>query len=113
MGKMPDVDTVLFTQDWHDGYMIAEICQRHRLTKDQAVRLRIRLGLPPRLSRTGRRRNENPAVPTEKEIKARAAAIRDSWTPEIEAKRAGRTEIPYEIPQEIETPEDFDPRWYE
>lgn len=113
MGKMPDVDISLFTQDWHDGLMIAEICQRHRLTKDQAVRLRIRLGLTPRLSRSGRRRGPNPAAPTPAEIKERAAEIRKSWTPEIEAKRAGREEARYEIPCDVETPEDFDPRWYD
>lgn len=113
MGKTPDVDVSLFSQDWHDGLMIAEICQRHRLTKDQAVRLRIRLGLPPRLSRAGRRRGPPPSVPNPAEILARAAEIRKGWTAEIEAKRAGREDAPYEIPRDVETPDDFDPRWYD
>ena len=102
-----------FKADWSNGLMISEICQRHTLSRDQVVRLRIRLELPPRMDR-GRRSRAAQGVPTQEQIAERAAAIRLDWTPEIERKRRGLdAEQFYEIPRDVETPEDFDPKWYE
>lgn len=113
MGRRPEANTALFRADWQDGLLIAEICQRHTLTKDQVVRLRISLSLPPRLDRSTRRRLTVEPTPTETEIAKRAAEIRAGWTLETERKRLGFEEKPYEIPTDVETPPDFDPTWYE
>lgn len=103
-----------FTGDWASGLMIAEICQRHTLSRDQVIRLRIRLELPPRLDRRARRTKQEQETPTKEEIERRAAEIRAGWSADVERKRRG---IPddycYEIPQGLETPQDFDPQWYE
>jgi hypothetical protein len=62
----------------------------------------------------GRRRRPEQQTPTEDEIKARSAEVRARWTPEMEAKRRGADlDDRYEIPQNVETPEDFDPGWYD
>jgi hypothetical protein len=113
MGRRPEANETLFRVDWHGGLLIAEICQRHTLTKDQVVRLRVSLKLPPRTDRAARRRVGAVPVPDEAEIARRAAEVRAGWTPEIEQKRLGFEEIPYEIPTNVETPPDFDPRWYD
>jgi hypothetical protein len=103
----------LFKADWFDGLMISDICQRHTLSRDQVVRLRVSLELPPRMDR-GRRSRPEQETPTRQEIDERAAQIRAGWTPEIERKRRGvEGEQFYEIPQNVETPEDFDPQWYD
>lgn len=108
------VQITAFTDDWHDGLLISEICQRHTLSRDQVVRLRIRLDLAPRLDCRKRKRPPEVETPTREEIAERSAEIRAGWTPEVERRRRGLDEEnPYEIPQMVETPEDFDPRWYE
>jgi hypothetical protein len=108
------VQIEVFKSDWLGGLMIADICQRHTLSRDQVVRLRVSLELPARMDRGNRRTRGEHETPTKEEIEQRAAAIRSKWTPEIERKRRGLDVITfYEIPQDIETPEDFDPRWYE
>jgi hypothetical protein len=115
MRSTATVQVSLFKTDWHDGLLISDICQRHTLSRDQVVRLRVNLGLPARMDR-GRRRREEQETPTEQEIRDRAYEIRLQWTPELERKRRG---IPtdyddsYRIPQDVETPPDFDPRWYD
>jgi len=83
--------------------MIVDLCQRHTLSRDQVVRLRVRLELPPRLERRGRPRKEEQETPTREEIDLRAAEIRGlDGSPEF-----------YEIPRDVESPPDFDPRWYD
>lgn len=102
-----------FRADWSEGLLIADICQRHTLSRDQVIRLRVSLELPPRMDR-GRRHRERQETPTQEEIAQRAAEIRAGWTPEIERKRRGlECEQFYEIPQNVETPPDFDPGWYD
>lgn len=113
MGRRPEANAALFRADWQGGLLIAEICQRHTLTKDQVVRLRISLELPPRLDRSARRRLSVDPVPDEAEIARRAAEVRAGWSHETEMKRLGVEEIPYEIPMNVETPPDFDPKWYD
>jgi hypothetical protein len=113
MGRRPEANTALFRADWHGGLLVAEICQKHTLTKDQVVRLRISLELPPRLDRSARRRVSVEPVPSEEEIARRAAEIRAGWTDDVHLKRMGIVEKPYEIPTDVETPPDFDPRWYD
>lgn len=94
--------------------MIAEICQRHTLSRDQVVRLRVNLELPARMDRGNRKTKGEQETPSQAEIAERAAEIRARWTPDVERKRRGvETEVFYEIPQNVETPDDFDPRWYE
>lgn len=115
MRNTTTIQISLFRVDWQNGLMISEICQRHTLSRDQVVRLRVNLGLPPRMDR-GRRRKSEQQTPTLEEIANRAAEIRLSWTPEIERKRRGLSpegEDAYEIPQNVETPPDFEPKWYE
>lgn len=109
------VQISLFKADWFSGLMISEICQRHTLSRDQVVRLRVGLALPPRMDRGSRRRRAAECrTPTEDEIKQRAAEIRAKWTPETERRRAGIDgPVLYEIPQDVETPDDFDPQWYD
>lgn len=114
MRNTATVQVSLFKTDWLGGLMIADICQKHTLSRDQVVRLRVSLELPARMDRGNRRKTGEQETPTPEEIKERAAKIRSEWTPEIERKRRGvETEVFYEIPQNVETPEDFDPRWYE
>jgi hypothetical protein len=38
-----------FRADWSDYIPIAELCQRYNITKDQVIRLRVVLALPPRM----------------------------------------------------------------
>ena len=107
------VQVTRFKADWLEGLMISEICQRHTLSRDQVVRLRVSLELPPRMDR-GRRRTANRETPTQQEIAERAVEVRAGWTPEIERKRRGVAEDEhYEIPKNVETPPDFDPQWYD
>lgn len=107
------VQVPLFKSDWSEGLMISEICQRHTLSRDQVVRLRVSLELLPRMDR-GRRRRPASETPTKAEIAQRAAEIQAKWSPEIERKRRGiADEERYEIPQNVETPPDFDPIWYD
>jgi hypothetical protein len=115
MRSIPPEQITLFKSDWLDGLMIVDLCQRHTLSRDQVVRLRVRLELPPRLERRGRPRKEEQETPTREEIDLRAAEIRSDWTPEIERKRRGLDGSPefYEIPRDVESPPDFDPRWYD
>ena len=113
MGNTTQVQISLFKADWGDGYLISEICQRHTLTKDQVVRLRVSLELPPRLDRAARLRRCTPPPPTEEEIKERTEKIRSGWDEETERKRRGSIDRPYEIPWGVESPPDFDPGWYE
>ena len=107
--------TPTFSDDWANGLLIAEISQRHTMSKDQVVRLRLRLKLEPRLDRSKRCRKENPPLPTPEEIEERAREIRKKWTVGIERTRRGLDdeEEPYEIPQDIQPPDDFDSIWYE
>jgi hypothetical protein len=106
--------TDLFRRDWFDGLMISEICQRHTLSRDQVVRLRVRLELPARMDRGRRRKAKENETPTQEEISFRAAEIRKNWPPEVERKRRVYQEPEfYEIPQNVEAPEDFDPSWYD
>lgn len=113
MGRRPEANTALFRADWQVGLLIADICQRHTLTKDQVVRLRVGLDLPPRMDRSSRRRVTLEPVPDTDEIERRAAAVRVGWTDDILRKRLGIEEKPYEIPTGVEAPPDFDPRWYD
>jgi hypothetical protein len=113
MGSTTSVQISLFRADWSNGFLISEICQRHTLTKDQVVRLRVGLELPPRLDRAARLRRHTPPPPTPDQIKERAAAIREGWDEDTERRRRGAIERPYEIPWGVETPPDFDPSWYE
>ena len=107
------VQVSLFKADWLEGLMISEICQRHTLSRDQVVRLRVNLELPPRMDR-GRRKASNRETPTQQEIAKRVAEVQAKWTPEIERKRRGASDDEhYEIPQNVETPPDFDPKWYD
>lgn len=107
------VQVSLFKTDWLEGLMISEICQRHTLSRDQVVRLRVNLQLPPRMDR-GRRRASNRETPTQQEIAERVAEVQAKWTPEIERKRRGVSDDEhYEISQNVETPDDFDPGWYD
>jgi|LakMenEpi03Aug12_release.lakeMendotaPanAssembly.Ray.scaffolds.fasta_scaffold2385063_1 hypothetical protein len=115
MRSTATVHVSLFKVDWHEGLLISDICQRHTLSRDQVVRLRVHLGLPARMDR-GRRQRAEQQTPTEDEIKERATQIKMGWTPEIERKRRGLladTDDAYEIPQNVETPPDFDPAWYD
>lgn len=113
MGRRPEANTALFRADWLGGLLIADICERHTLTKDQVVRLRIGLDLPARLDRATRRRKTLEPVPDASEIERRAAEVRAGWTEDTLRKRLGIEEKPYEIPTGVETPPDFDPRWYD
>lgn len=108
------VQISLFKSDWATGLMISEICQRHTLSRDQVIRLRVGLELPPRMDRGSRRRKADCQTPTKEEIEQRAAEIRAKWSPETERRRAGiEGPVFYEIPQDVETPPDFDPQWYD
>lgn len=112
--KITPGQIVSFKADWSCGLLIADICQRHTLSRDQVVRLRVDLGLPARMDRGRRRRKDQIETPSQEEIQKRCEEIRAKWTPEIERKRRGVPEDNfYEIPQNVETPEDFDSRWYE
>lgn len=113
MSKRAEPDSALFRADWQVGLLITEICQRHTMTKDQVVRLRVRLDLPPRLDRSARKRAPPFSVPDEDEIASRVAAIKAGWSDSTRLKRAGIEEKPYEIPTGVETPEGFDPSWYD
>lgn len=108
-----EVQVSQFRADWLEGLMISEICQRHTISRDQVVRLRVRLALPARMDRGRRRKARDNETPTQEEISFRAAEVRRGWSPEIERKRRVYQEPEaYEIPQDVETPEDFDPSWY-
>jgi hypothetical protein len=112
--KVPShISLEVFKSDWAEGLMIAEMCQRHTLTKDYVVRLRVKLGLPPRLDRSARRRTVSFSMPTPEEIKQRAEEIKRGWDEDTEKRRRGHVDQPYEIPSDVETPEDFDPGWYD
>jgi hypothetical protein len=114
MRSTTTIQVGLFKSDWLEGLMISEICVRHTLSRDQVVRLRVGLSLPPRMDRGRRRRGGEQNTPTSEEIASRAAEIRQKWTPEVERKRRGLDqEVFYEIPQNVETPPDFDPSWYD
>lgn len=114
MRSTASVQISLFKTDWHSGLMISDICQRHTLSRDQVVRLRVSLDLPPRMDRGNRGGREPRSVPTPQEIAERSAEVRLKWTPEVERRRRGLPEDwHYEIPQGVETPEDFDPQWYD
>ena len=113
MRSTTTIQVSLFKSDWLEGYMISDICQRHTLSRDQVVRLRVGLHLPARLDRKVRSRAEQQ-TPTKQEIDERAAEIQQKWSPETERKRRGEDgEKFYEIPQNVEAPEDFEPRWYD
>lgn len=104
----------MFRADWLEGLMISEICQRHTLSRDQVVRLRASLELPTRMDRGRRKSARENRTPTRQEISFRAAEIRESWSEETERKRrVCQITEHYEIPQDVESPEGFDPSWYD
>lgn len=102
-----------FKADWLEGVLVADMCRRHTLSKDHVVRLRVRLELPPRLDRSKRRRLSLSPVPTPEEIEQRAAEVQAGWDADTERKRRVCDTPEYVIPTDVETPEDFDPQWYD
>lgn len=94
------------------GILIADICERHTLSKEVVVRLRVNLKLPPRNDRAKRLRPTR-SIPDEAEIRARAAATREKWSEDTERRRRGAEDRPYTIPTDVQSPEGFEPEWYD
>jgi len=61
---------------WASGSTYAEMTDFFGLTRDQIIRLRDRLALPPRLDRSLRKKGKRHADPTPAEIAAQCAAMK-------------------------------------
>lgn len=84
---------------WNAGISVARISAELGVATDSLNRVRARLGLPPRTPHTRAKPREPYRDPTPEEIAVRSAAIRRTWTPEIEEKRrVSKTPPPYEFP---------------
>ena len=114
MGRTPDnVNFGLFKTDWMQGILIADICERHTMSKEMVVKLRVNLNLPPRNDRAKRVRPAKPKIPDEAEIRARAEIVRAKWDEDTERRRRGGGVGPYVIPTDVQAPDGFVPEWYE
>lgn len=94
------VDEVKFKRLWLSDMSVARISAELRISTDSLNRVRVRLNLPPRTPRTRAKPSEPYRDPTPEEIAERAAAVRATWTPDIEEKRRVTKTVfrPYEFP---------------
>lgn len=92
-------NAVTFRRDWVANLMIVQICDRHTLTKDQVLRLRVLWQLPPRLDHSLRARPQRYVDPTPEEVAARAAAIRATWNGDTEHRRRVNKTGDYTVPE--------------
>jgi hypothetical protein len=92
-------NVVQFKRDWHANLMIVQICDRHTLTKDQVVRLRVLWQLPPRIDRAARARPTRYVDPTPEELAERTRAVRETWTADTEHRRRVSKSADYTVPE--------------
>ncbi len=94
------VDEAQLKQLWLSGMSVARISAELRISTDSLNRVRVRLGLPARTPTTRAKPGEPYRDPTPEEIAERAAAVRATWTPEVEEKRRVAKSVyrPYEFP---------------
>jgi hypothetical protein len=85
--KWQDVSRSEFVRDWNDGLTFTELCEKHGITKDQAIRLRDVFECKKRMDRRLRKRPPNSKDPTPDEIQSRCAVFRMHWTPREERWR--------------------------
>ena len=98
-GSTTTIDVATFRSDWAANLMIVDICNKHNLTKDQVLRLRVLWQLPPRLDHTARARPQRYVDPTPNEVAKRAAAIREKWNADTEHRRRVNKTDPYTAPE--------------
>ena len=82
-----DVSQAEFVRDWDEGLPYAAICERHAITRDQAIRLRDVFGCKKRMDRKLRFKPKQRPDPTESEIQEQCQRIRMAWTPREEKFR--------------------------
>jgi hypothetical protein len=93
------VNVTTFKRDWHANLMIVQICDRHTLTKDQVVRLRVLWQLPPRIDRAARARPTRYVDPTPEELADRTRAVRETWNADTEHRRRVSKSADYTVPE--------------
>jgi hypothetical protein len=118
-GVTATISVQSFRRDWAKGLTIADICQRHTITKDQAIRLRTVWRCRLRLDRRKRAKPDREPEPTPEEeaasqascdlapaVSARAAIERESWCDVTYLLRSGACHAaPYTVPSGITLPE--------
>ncbi|NBW23195.1 MAG: hypothetical protein EBR82_86150 [Caulobacteraceae bacterium] len=111
-----DIETLRVQWSSHSSY--AEICSFWTVTRDQLIRLRCVLPLPPRHDRRLRHRPERAAPPTPEEIAAseasldlapavaaRVTCVQITWDDRTRAERQVTKPTMFTL-QEIEVPEE-------
>ena len=88
----------MVTDVWASGSTIASICQATGITKDQLIRLRKTLGLPPRNDCSKRAKPPRHRDPTPNEIAKRSAEIRATWDARTEQLRSHFKVQPFSVP---------------
>ena len=76
-----------FVRGWRDGLTYAELCERHGITRDQAIRLRDVFGCEKRIDRKLRRKPLRAKDPSPDEIASCCSTLRMRWTKKEEALR--------------------------
>lgn len=99
MARRIEVDEARFRTLWNAGVSVARISVELGIATDSLNRVRARLGLAARTPQSRAKPAEPYRDPTPSEIAERAAAVRKTWTPEIEERRrVSKTPPPYEFP---------------
>lgn len=104
MKQIHEVDHEQFKRDWLAHISVADICERHELSKDRALKLRDVLELPKRHDRRLRARPQRQRDPTPTEIERLCKKIRASWDDETERDRRVSQPTPWELPV-VDVPE--------
>ena len=86
-----------FRSDWADYIPIAELCQRYGITKDQVIRLRVVLALPPRMDFSRRHKPERGRDPTPTQIAAACLRIQATWDAATRESRCVYKRQPVEV----------------
>lgn len=110
-GNTATIDAVTFRREWASGLTIADLCQRHTITKDQVVRLRTIWSCELRHDRRKRAKPTPEPEPTPAEeaascascelapeVAARAAEERRTWSDVTYMLRSGGVPEPLTVP---------------
>jgi hypothetical protein len=86
-----------FRLDWADYVPIAALCHRYGITKDQVIRLRVVLALPPRMDFSRRHKPPRGRDPTPKQIASACLRIQATWDEATRESRCVYKRKPVEI----------------
>ena len=86
-----------FRAGWSAYILIAELCQRYKITKDQVIRLRVVLALPPRMDSSRRHKPERGRDPTPTQIAAACLRIQATWDAATRESRCVYKRQPVEV----------------